>query len=149
MEGHCYSSVHLQVGMTQFAFVVALVAMANTVVGLTPPPPPLPLMPLPSHRQLKFQRQEQAMFFHFGVNTFAGNEQGDGTDDPSIFNPTGLVLSLYLLPWLHLSNAMHFVIDHVDASIRGPLICSSQPTQDDDGDHVFAKMISIGEKFFL
>ena len=77
-------------------FVLVAMAAAMPVVGATPlpPPPPLPLMPLPSYRQLHFQRQEQTMFFHFGVNTFAGNEQGDGTDDPSIFNPEGLVLSL-------------------------------------------------------
>lgn len=95
MEGK--SRWHLQLGLTQFMFVLVLVAMA-AVAMVTPPP--LPLMPLPSHRQLKFQRQEQAMFFHFGVNTFAGNEQGDGTDDPSIFNPKGLVLSFDLRPWL-------------------------------------------------
>lgn len=58
---------------------------------ITPPPPPLPLLPFPSHQQLVFQRREQAMFFHFGVNTFSGREQGDGTEDPSIFNPEGLV----------------------------------------------------------
>lgn len=57
-------------------------------------PPPLPLLPFPSHQQLVFQRREQAMFFHFGVNTFSGREQGDGTEDPSIFNPEGLVGNL-------------------------------------------------------
>lgn len=72
--------------------LLALLAMAAVAgaASAPPPTPPLPLMPLPSYRQLRFQRQEQVMFFHFGVNTFAGNEQGDGTDDPSIFNPHGL-----------------------------------------------------------
>lgn len=82
--------------------LLAMGAMAASAV----PRPPLPLMPLPSYRQLKFQRQEQTMFFHFGVNTFAGNEHGDGTDDPSIFNPEGLVLSFTLTPWLYMSNGL-------------------------------------------
>lgn len=49
----------------------------------------LPLLP-PSPGQLTWQRQEFGVFFHFGVNTFAGLEWSDGTLDPSIFNPTDL-----------------------------------------------------------
>jgi hypothetical protein len=57
--------------------------------------PPLPVTPFPSGRQLAFQRREQAMFFHFGINTFTDRETGTGYDDPSIFNPQGLVRSIH------------------------------------------------------
>ncbi len=30
------------------------------------------------------------MFIHFGMNSFTGNEWGDGTDDPQLFNPSEL-----------------------------------------------------------
>ena len=46
--------------------------------------------PRPSAAQLQWQRDELAMFLHFGVNTFTDREWGDGKEDPSIFNPTRL-----------------------------------------------------------
>ena len=46
--------------------------------------------PVPSDRQLEYSKEERAAFIHFGVNTFTDKEWGDGTENPSIFNPTEL-----------------------------------------------------------
>ena len=49
-----------------------------------------PRRPVPSMAQLEWQRDELAMFLHFGVNTFTDREWGDGKESPSIFAPTAL-----------------------------------------------------------
>lgn len=49
-----------------------------------------PRRPRPSRAQLQWQRDELAMFIHFGVNTFSDREWGDGTESPSSFAPTAL-----------------------------------------------------------
>lgn len=46
--------------------------------------------PRPSPAQLLWQRDELAMFIHFGVNTFTDREWGDGTESPRIFDPGAL-----------------------------------------------------------
>jgi alpha-L-fucosidase len=46
--------------------------------------------PVPSRAQLTWQRDELALFLHFGVNTFTDREWGDGREDPGIFAPTRL-----------------------------------------------------------
>ncbi len=46
--------------------------------------------PIPSPAQLEWQRDELALFVHFGVNTFTNREWGDGREEPSVFAPTGL-----------------------------------------------------------
>ncbi len=45
---------------------------------------------VPSPRQLRWQQLELTSFIHFGMNTFTGNEWGDGKENPSLFNPTSL-----------------------------------------------------------
>jgi alpha-L-fucosidase len=44
--------------------------------------------PVPSAAQLQWQRDELAMFIHFGVNTFTNREWGDGKESPAIFAPS-------------------------------------------------------------
>ena len=47
-------------------------------------------IPVPSIPQLLWQRDELAMFIHFGMNTFSDREWGDGQESPALFNPTQL-----------------------------------------------------------
>ena len=46
--------------------------------------------PVPTPAQLRWQREEVAIFVHFTVNTFTGREWGDGTESPAIFAPAAL-----------------------------------------------------------
>lgn len=74
--------------MDRRAFVFTLGAMPlashGILNGFTAP------RPRPSRAQLEWQRDELAMFIHFGVNTFTDREWGDGTESPQIFNPGAL-----------------------------------------------------------
>lgn len=45
---------------------------------------------VPTKQQLEWQQMELTAFLHFGINTFTGNEWGDGKDSPQLFNPTQL-----------------------------------------------------------
>lgn len=45
---------------------------------------------VPTKQQLEWQEMELTAFLHFGINTFTGNEWGDGKDSPQLFNPTQL-----------------------------------------------------------
>jgi len=44
----------------------------------------------PTARQLEFMDHELGLFIHFGLNTFTGQEHGDGKEPPSRFNPAAL-----------------------------------------------------------
>ncbi len=52
--------------------------------------PPEAYGPTPSDAQMKYYKDELAIFNHFGVNTYTNREWGDGTEDPDIFNPVNL-----------------------------------------------------------
>ncbi|MBQ3018461.1 MAG: alpha-L-fucosidase, partial [Clostridia bacterium] len=43
---------------------------------------------VPNKRQMEWYERERSIFFHFGMNTFTGKEWGDGSESPSLFNPT-------------------------------------------------------------
>ena len=51
---------------------------------------------VPSERQLRLQQMEFYAFVHFTVNTFTDQEWGDGTENPSIFNPVKLDASQWV-----------------------------------------------------
>ncbi|KAL6601733.1 hypothetical protein ACP70R_044953 [Stipagrostis hirtigluma subsp. patula] len=86
--------------MARSALLLRLAAalVVFVVVGVVGPsgceawrvPPPLPVLPVPSAAQLRWQRREVIMFFHFGMNTFTDSEWGTGAEDPSVFRPAAL-----------------------------------------------------------
>ena len=45
---------------------------------------------VPTKRHMLWYRRGKTAMLHFTVNTFTGREWGDGTEDPSIFNPDQL-----------------------------------------------------------
>ncbi len=49
---------------------------------------PRPGAVVPAPRQLAYQQQETIGFVHFTVNTFTDKEWGDGTESPTLFNPS-------------------------------------------------------------
>lgn len=48
---------------------------------------PAPVHPVPHERQMKWMETEFYAFFHYGMNTFTGNEWGHGNEAESIYNP--------------------------------------------------------------
>ena len=43
---------------------------------------------IPSPQQFEWQKMELTAFLHFGINTFYGQEWGNGKEDPTMFYPT-------------------------------------------------------------
>jgi len=78
------------------ASVVAGRGMLADAYGQRPLPPQrssghsAELRPKPTAAQLAWQRDEFAMFIHFGMNTFTDREWGDGTESPALFAPRAL-----------------------------------------------------------
>jgi len=45
---------------------------------------------VPSERQIAWQSLEFTAFLHYGINTFTNREWGDGSECPSLYNPSAL-----------------------------------------------------------
>ncbi|HZD06578.1 MAG TPA: alpha-L-fucosidase, partial [Longimicrobiales bacterium] len=73
-----------------FLATAATVAMAGRGAGTNASREEGRERPVPSPPQLRWQRDERALFIHFGMNTFTGREWGDGTEDPALFAPEAL-----------------------------------------------------------
>ena len=76
-------------GVRRRDLIAAAAAAAGCSRGRIEPPAP-GARPRPSAAQLRWQREELALFLHFGVNTFTDREWGDGREDPAIFAPASL-----------------------------------------------------------
>jgi alpha-L-fucosidase len=89
---------------------IGCVEKTGPVLG---PPTTLPLPdavePVPSPAQLAWQTQEISAFLHFGMNTFTDKEQGDGSESPTLFNPTAF-------------NARQWITALRDAGVREALL---------------------------
>lgn len=57
-------------------------------VPANPDNEPVPVHPVPHPRQLKWQETEFYAFFHYGMNTYTGEEWGMGNEAESRFAPT-------------------------------------------------------------
>lgn len=49
---------------------------------------PAPCHPVPTERQIEWQKTEFYAFFHYGINTYTNSEWGAGSESPNLFAPT-------------------------------------------------------------
>ncbi len=82
----------------------AITILALVAAGCSTAQPPEPYGPVPTERQLEWQKMEMNMFVHFGPNTFTGREWGLGDEAEDIFNPT----SLNCRQWTGIAGAAGF-----------------------------------------
>lgn len=134
-------SAILNVGLLLVA-VAGGVACDRTGPVLSGTPSPAPVPPVPSPSQLAWQTQELSAFLHFGLNTFTGKEISDGTDSPTLFNPTAFDAG----QWIAALRAAGFrqamlTAKHHDGFCLWPTKCTSysvaaSPFRDGQGDVV-------------
>lgn len=104
---------------TQLSLIaIAWVLMPFAVNAQTAP---TPVGPVPNARQIEWYHREIIAFFHFGMNTFANVNEGDGTASPQLFNPTALDCNQWagVLKSAGITTAI-FVAKHADGFCNWP-----------------------------
>lgn len=78
--------------VSQLKVHLACAFLAGAAVPLTAgaQTAPAPVGPVPNARQVEWYHREMIAFFHFGMNTFTNDNEGDGKASPRQFNPTAL-----------------------------------------------------------
>lgn len=84
---------------------------------------PAPVHPLPHPRQVEWMRTEFYGFFHYGMNTFTGNEWGNELDAPATTYKPAKVPNPY--QWLEVAQSAHMkggiaVVKHHDGFCLWP-----------------------------
>lgn len=82
---------------------------------------PFPVGPVPDARQIEWYHREIIAFLHFGINTFANVNEGDGTASPRLFNPTALDCNQWISVFKSagITTAI-FVAKHADGFCNWP-----------------------------
>jgi alpha-L-fucosidase len=70
--------------------IIFLFGILLPALSLAQATPPKPYGPVPTKKQMDWQKLEYYMFIHFGPNTFTNVEWGNGKEDPKVFSPTDL-----------------------------------------------------------
>ena len=83
---------------------------------------PVAVHPVPHERQLKWQETEFYAFFHYGMNTYTGQEWGMGDESESQFRPTRVPDTKQ---WLEVAKSAHMnggiaVVKHHDGFCLWP-----------------------------
>lgn len=105
---------------------LVLIFFVGAMNGLAPFPgyaqrAPVPVGPAPNARQIEWYHRGIIAFFHFGMNTFTNDNEGDGKANPMQFKPTALDCN----QWMRvLKNAgipcAIFVAKHADGFCNWP-----------------------------
>jgi alpha-L-fucosidase len=74
--------------MNRKNLLFACISVLVTPLAFAETQPPAPYGPLPTERQLEWQKMEFVGFAHFTVDTFTGKEWGYGDESEDVFNPS-------------------------------------------------------------
>ncbi|MEG1998455.1 MAG: alpha-L-fucosidase [Bacteroidales bacterium] len=69
-------------------FIIAVLTI--TELSVSSAKVPKAILPIPTQKQVEWQKMEKYAFVHFGLNTFNDREWGYGDSDLKTFNPSGL-----------------------------------------------------------
>lgn len=83
------SALCLAAGVPTLSMAQSSEFTLDTKAPANPDNEPRPVFPVPTARQLKWNQTEFYAFFHYGINTYTGNEWGDGSESETLFAPTG------------------------------------------------------------